>query len=667
MSEPGPPTPEILVLFDESDAALRTEPRRSLELAQRALDLCPEPGGLRARALLKNAVAHFALGEPGSCPHLLEQSVALARRFGDPRTAFTALTNLGVVSANTGDLARAVAAYEQALATARTCVDDPGSLGVLNNLGAVHGRMGDLDAALSCFQDALRLAEQSGQDLHLAYGLVNQAQALQQLGRHDQALAAWQRAEQLLGPEHALHAHVLCGLGSARTHCGDPTAGLSLIDRAVVQARAHEHPLDVLGFRLERGMLGLAHADPDAAREELREVLDEATARELPHLAIRACEALAASLADRGDHAQAWDLSQTLRELERRQLDAENAKALRQLTQRHQAEIHKLRNVELAQANAALKEHQDELVEARDQAQAADRAKTSFLANLSHDIRTPLNGVMGLTEALLRGRLEPEQRRLLETIHASGSLTLSILGDVLDLSRLESGRQEAACDPWSPRESVEDVVRILLPNAEARGLTLQVSLDPGLPEILLGDRTRVQQVLLNLVQNALKFTEHGTGDGLGGPERGPTPAAADRDRQRPRTARRPRRRTLRPILTGARRAGPGPGHGPWPGHLPPARQADGRDGERVHAPGRRGRIRAGAAADSAHARQCANPGVSADPGRRSRAGRRGRPGEPGGRPRPAGHAGAGGRGRRRWRPGGRAGLPGRLGPGLPGL
>lgn len=509
MSLPGPSEAEILGLFAESDAALRTEPRRALELAIQAEALATPHPGLLARALLKVSVCHFALGEPGVCPHLLEQCLSLARAHGDHRTAFNALTNLGVVSANTGDLARSVSAYEQALLEARHCPEDPGSLGVLNNLGAVHGRVGDLEAALSCFTDALRLAEQSGQDVHLAYGLVNQAQALQQLGRHGDALTTWQRAEDLLGPEHELYAHVLCGLGSAQAQAGDPVAGLALIDQAVLQAQAHEHPLSILSFRLERAALELTWGDAAEARQELQEVLDEATQRELTHLAIRTCETLAESCAAEGDFEQAWALGQTLRELERLRLNAENAKALRQLSERHQAEIHKLRNVELAAANAALQEHQEELVEARDQAQAADRAKTAFLANLSHDIRTPLNGVMGLTDALLTGELPAQQRRMLETIRASGEMTLAILGDVLDLSSLEGGRVTAESTPWTPRDDLSDVIRVLEASMERQDINIQLQVDPAVPERVLGDRIRVQQVVLNLVQNALKFTVEG--------------------------------------------------------------------------------------------------------------------------------------------------------------
>ncbi len=509
MSGAGPLTQEILALFEESDGLLRTDPRRALELAQHAEALSDTLPALRARALLKVSVCHFALGETGVCPHLLEESIRLARGAGDHRTAFNALTNLGVVSANTGDLAAAVPAYEQALVEARRCAQDPGTLGVLNNLGAVHGRLGDLDAALSCFEDALHLAEQSGQEVHVAYALVNQAQALHQLGRHEDSAAAWVRAERLLGPDHELRPHVLCGLGTARTEAGDSAAGLALIDAAVDQARAHEHTLDLLSFRLERGLLGLDHGRVVRARAELEEVLAESRARELPHLAIRACESLAEHWARNGDYERAWEHGQTLRELERRRLDAENAKALRQLSQRHQAEIHKLRNVELAAANAALIEHEKELVEARDQAQAADRAKSAFLANLSHDIRTPLNGVLGLTQALLTQDLPPDQRKTLETIRSSGELTLSILGDVLDLSSLEAGRVATEDVAWSPREALGDVLAVLAEHAEQRRLGLSLVVDPALPRTLLGDRTRIQQIVLNLVQNGLKFTDHG--------------------------------------------------------------------------------------------------------------------------------------------------------------
>ena len=149
------------------------------------------------------------------------------------------------------------------------------------------------------------------------------------------------------------------------------------------------------------------------------------------------------------------------------------------------------------------------LADARDRAVAADQAKSAFLANMSHDIRTPLNGVLGMTELLLNSELDTLQRRQASTIRRSGDLLLRLLNDILDFSKIEAGLVELTKSSFEIVEAIEDTVAIYAEPAHSKGLELVVRIDDGVPATVIGDSARLAQMIGNLVSNAVKFTEHG--------------------------------------------------------------------------------------------------------------------------------------------------------------
>ncbi len=158
---------------------------------------------------------------------------------------------------------------------------------------------------------------------------------------------------------------------------------------------------------------------------------------------------------------------------------------------------------------AVLKDAMEKMKIAKEMAEEANKAKSMFIASVSHEIRTPLNSILGFAELLLQEETDPKKREYIQTIYNSGEHLLNVINEILDLSKIESGKMELSFEPYNPTKLVEEIVKMYQPIALKKGINLTMKIGKDIPKVAIADPFRVKQIIINLVSNSIKFTHEG--------------------------------------------------------------------------------------------------------------------------------------------------------------
>ncbi len=459
---------------------------------------------------------------------IADEIIEKSRKLGYPKGEGRGLNLKGSCYWLQGDYDEGLEELQKAFAIAKKIKEQQLKARVLNNFGNIHRDLGDLAKALNYFEEALVINEELGDELAQSVNLTSIAVLLYDLNDFESALEYALRCLPIFEHAHdttrvstlyntlgniyfkqgqfkealryfdlnientssgtSAYVMALSGIGKIRYRQGEYEEAKGYLNKALIEAQEHENAEVQIISNYYLGRIASEEGDYRQALQYMNTAFDMADDYMRKHDMMSIHESLSVLYDRMGDipkafhHLKAYEL-----------LKEEIFK---------QTTFSKLRNLQIRQrVELAQKE--------KEVAERTAQLKQQFMANMSHEIRTPMNAIVGMTRLLLSKEPKEEQLRYLNAIQQSADNLLVIINDILDLSKIEAGKIEIEQTDFSLRDLVRSVNDVLLFKAEEKGIDLRINIANNIPNRFTGDPTRINQILINLAGNAVKFTDKG--------------------------------------------------------------------------------------------------------------------------------------------------------------
>ncbi|MBL7772788.1 MAG: tetratricopeptide repeat protein [Chitinophagaceae bacterium] len=440
------------------------------------------------RGLNHKGACFWLLGRYGRGLVTLKEALAVAKEIKNDALRARIYNNYGNIYRDLGDLSNASKYYQWALEINEELGDELSQSVVLINISNIHFDLFDYDNALEYAIKCLSIFSK----YHDTVRLINVYHTLGNIyfkkDDYNNALTHFKNSLALTEPDTVGHMKANSGIGKVYYRLNNFEKSRKYLYIAREQS---EKLSNIEGIIISEFYLGRIQTDEnnlEAALEHFNKAMDISTEHSRKHDIMSIHELFAVVHEKLGDIPKAYEHLKLFENLKEEIFHQNTMNKLRNLQARHEVEF-------------AIKE--------KELAKQSSKLKQQFIANMSHEIRTPMNAIVGMTRLLMEKNPRQDQLKYLNAITTSADNLLVIINDILDFSKIEAGKISIEHIPFSLKEVLKNVVTLLRFKAEEKGITIRFEMDPSLPDRLVGDPTRVNQVLMNLAGNAVKFTEHG--------------------------------------------------------------------------------------------------------------------------------------------------------------